>query len=70
MITVSLKHLGIPAALEIVGIYISTQELEPQILEVLQAIFLRIDALLRRLQVITLVNFYTQIQNFLCVVTS
>lgn len=56
MITVSLKHLGIPPALEIVGIYISTQELEAQILEVLQAVFLRIDALLRRLQVNIQVN--------------
>lgn len=56
MITVSLKHLGIPPALEIVGIYISTQELDPQILEVLQAIFLRVDALLRRLQVVIYVN--------------
>ena len=67
MITVSLKHLGIPAALEILGIYISTQELEPQILEVLQAIFLRIDALLRRLQVITLVNIlYSNTNFFVC----
>lgn len=56
MITVSLKHLGILPALEIVGIYIRTQELNAQILEVLQAIFLRIDALLRRLQVKTQVN--------------
>ena len=67
MITVSLKHLGIPAALEILGIYISTQELEPQILEVLQAVFLRIDALLRRLQVITLVNIlYSNTKFFVC----
>lgn len=67
MITVSLKHLGIPAALEILGIYISTQELEPQILEVLQAIFLRIDALLRRLQVIMLVNIlYSNTIFFVC----
>ena len=51
MITVSLKHLGIPAALEIVGIYTSMQEIDAQILGILQAIFLRIDALLRRLQV-------------------
>ena len=70
MITVSLKHLGIPAALEILGIYISTQELEPQILEVLQAIFLRIDALLRRLQVITLVNILYSNTKYFCVVTS
>ena len=51
MITVSLKHLGIPSALEIVGIHSTTQEIGTQILEVLQAVFLRIDALLRRLQV-------------------
>ena len=51
MITVSLKHLGIPPALEIVGIYTSTQDIGSQIMDVLEAIFLRIDALLRRLQV-------------------
>lgn len=51
MITVSLKHLGIPPALEIVGIHTSTQDIGAQIMDVLQAIFLRIDALLRRLQV-------------------
>lgn len=54
MITVALKHLGIPPALEIIGIHVSTQEIDVQILEILQAIFLRIDALLRRLQVNTL----------------
>ena len=51
MITVSLKHLGIPPALEIVGAQMTTQEVDGQIQELLQAIFLRVDALLRRLQV-------------------
>lgn len=53
MITVSLKHLGIPPALEILGIHMSTQEIDAQILMILQAVFSRIDALLRRLQVNT-----------------
>jgi len=51
MVTVSLKHLGISPALEIVGTHMSSQEIDTQTMEILQAIFLRIDALLRRLQV-------------------
>ena len=51
MVTVSLKHLGVSSVLEIVGAHFSTQEVDPQTLEILQAVFLRVDALLRRLQV-------------------
>ena len=51
MVTVSLKHLGVSSVLEIVGAHFSTQEIDPQTLEILQAVFLRVDALLRRLQV-------------------
>lgn len=51
MVTVSLKHLGVSSVLEIVGAHMSTQEVDVQTLEILQAVFLRVDALLRRLQV-------------------